>query len=174
MGKSLTEVIMNPLRMRIVQYLMLHEKGSSAEIHEALCDIPTASLYRHIKILLDAGCLEIAEKKQVRGTVKKVYRLSKSPPGAATQQDAAMLVQSTLLSLAATFQQYFADPNNDPQKDMISLSTSTLMLTDAEYGTFIEKLGNLLNEVIFNKAENGRKPRRLTVISSPCEETEKG
>lgn len=92
-------VVMNPVRQRIIQYLILHEEGT-----------------------------------------------------------------------AASFTGYFADEGNDFRKDMLSLTTSTLLLTDEEYMEMTGKIGAVFNEYIYNKPEEGRRPRRITFISSPCEE----
>lgn len=79
------------------------------------------------------------------------------------------MLQNGLLTLMADFQKYFASENPDPEKDFLSFSTSTLLLTDEEFLEMMQKIGNIFNEVIYNKPENGRKPRRITFISSPCE-----
>lgn len=55
-------------------------------------------------------------------------------------------------------------------KDMLSLSTSTLLLTDEEFMEMTAKIGAVFNDYIYNKPEEGRKTRRFTLISSPCEE----
>ena len=69
----------------------------------------------------------------------------------------------------ADFQKYFAREDADPQKDLLSFTTSTLLLTDEEFMMMMQKIGNVFNEVIYNKPENGRQPRCFTFISSPCE-----
>ena len=43
---ELAEIVMNPVRQRIFQYLLLHETGTVKEIRKALPDVPGASLYR--------------------------------------------------------------------------------------------------------------------------------
>lgn len=48
---ELTEVVMNPVRQRIYQYLLIHEKGTVKEIKKGLPDISGASLYSHIRII---------------------------------------------------------------------------------------------------------------------------
>ena len=58
---ELAEIVMNPVRQRIFQYFLLHETGTVKEIRKALPDIPSASLYRHIKILADCSILMLAK-----------------------------------------------------------------------------------------------------------------
>lgn len=170
-SKEMTGIIMNPVRQRIIQHLILHEKGTAGEIGEALSDVPTASLYRHIKILLDAGCIEVVESRKVRGTVERTYSLVMHPLGETPdKEEIAYMVQSSLMSLMTSFQQYFERENADPVKDMLSLTTSTLMLTDEEYMEMTGKLGSVLNDYLTNKPGKGRKPRRFTIVTSPCEE----
>ena len=72
----LAEIAMNPARQRIFQYFLLHETGTVKEIRKALPDIPSASLYRHIKILADSSILMVVGENRIRGTVESVYQLN--------------------------------------------------------------------------------------------------
>ena len=73
---ELAEIAMNPARQRIFQYFLLHETGTVKEIRKALPDIPSASLYRHIKILADSSILMVVDENRIRGTVHSVYQLN--------------------------------------------------------------------------------------------------
>lgn len=171
MKKDMATVIMNSVRQRIIQYLILHEKGTAGEIHEELHDIPIASLYRHIKILLEAGFLEVLEEKQIRGTIERTYSLVKQPMGETpSQEEIAFLVQSSLMSLMTSFQQYFDRGEVNLEKDMLCLTTSTLLLSEEEFMEMLKRIGSVINDYIRNVPEEGRQPRRFTIISSPCEE----
>ena len=74
---DIVEIVMNPARQRIFQYLLVNETGTVKEMRKALPDIPSASLYRHVKILLDNGILTVVEENRIRGTVESVYKLNK-------------------------------------------------------------------------------------------------
>lgn len=54
---GMAEIVLNPVRQRIFQYFLLHKTGTVKEIRKALPDVPSASLYRHIKILTDSTIL---------------------------------------------------------------------------------------------------------------------
>lgn len=168
---NMAKIIMNPVRQRIVQYLILHDKATPGEIHKALSDVPQASLYRHIKVLLEAGGIEVLEEKKVRGTIERTYGLVKQPfveePG---QQEIAAMIQTSLMSLMVTFQQYFAREGVDSKKDMLGFSTATLMLSDEEFAELMRRLGGVLSDYVSNEPGPERRPRRFTTISSPCEE----
>ena len=56
---EMAEVVMNPVRQRIFQYFLLHETGTVKDIKKALPDVPSASLYRHVKILADSSILVV-------------------------------------------------------------------------------------------------------------------
>lgn len=73
---ELAEIAMNPARQRIFQYFLLHETGTVKEIRKALPDIPSASLYRHIKILADSSILMVVGENRIRSTVESVYQLN--------------------------------------------------------------------------------------------------
>ena len=73
---ELAEIAMNPARLRTFQYFLLHETGTVKEIRKALPDIPSASLYRHIKILADSSILMVVGENRICGTVESVYQLN--------------------------------------------------------------------------------------------------
>lgn len=165
---DITKVIMNPVRQRIVQQLIISGASTVSELSSALSDIPRPSLYRHVKILLDAGCIEVVNKKAVRGAVERTYSLVKDLPGLEkTNANIAMLFSTSLMSLTGEFARYFAGTNPDPERDMLGLSMSTLMLTDAEYTEMMNRIGGVYGDYIKNGPGDGRRARRITVISSP-------
>ena len=75
---EMAEVVMNSVRQRIFQYFLLHETGTVKDIKKALPDVPSASLYRHVKILADSSILVVVGENRIRGTVESIYRLNKS------------------------------------------------------------------------------------------------
>ncbi|MDO5559794.1 MAG: helix-turn-helix domain-containing protein [Oscillospiraceae bacterium] len=169
MEKNISEIIMNPVRLRIAQYLMIHKTGTTKEIKEELSDVPPASLYRHIKTLADAGLIEVTDEKRIRGTIEKTYSLVKNPFPDAGNQDYNGIIQNGLLMLMSSFEKYFSDEHADPQKDMLTMSTSALMLTDEEMIEVLQKFGAIIADAMKNATGEGRKPRQFTIISSPTE-----
>lgn len=170
------KLVMNPIRLRIIQYLMKNERGTTAEIKEELSDIPTTSLYRHMKLLLEGGCIEILEEKQLRGTVEKTYGLVNKPVGEMTSEKANQIISEGLLSLMESFRQYFSSGESvDPKADKLLFATSTIFLSDEEFEEVGEEVQKVIDQYLSNKpGEEGkqrkqRKQRRITIISSPCE-----
>ena len=55
---------------------------------------------------------------------------------------------------------------------MLCVGTSALLLSDEEYTEFLDSLSGLVVKYMGYVPDDGRKQRRITVISSPCEEEE--
>lgn len=170
-NKDITKIIMNPVRLRIIQYLLLHKIATTGQIKEELTDIPPASLYRHIKTLEKAKLIVIVKENKIRGVVEKVYQLNKETLLSEDSSNAniSQVIQTGLLSIMGEFIRYLEKEENDPQKDFLSFSTSTLLLSDEEFIEFIKEIGEIYSKVMNNKKNEERKVRRITFISSPYE-----
>ena len=161
------EVVMNPVRQRIMQFFMVHEKGTVKEIKNALKDVPTPSLYRHVKILAENSIIVVAEENKIRETVENVYQLN--PKGIAVEDDEGMAVQMSLMSICTSFAKYFAGGKAEPKKDMFLLTSCTLMLSDDEFKNLLTEVNELAMKYISKGSSQGCKPRQVTLISSPCD-----
>ncbi|MGO4276295.1 helix-turn-helix domain-containing protein, partial [Paenibacillus sp. TAF58] len=72
------EIILHPVRMKISQALMRNKETglTSLEMVKIIKDVPQATLYRHIQVLLDAGVIRITKEKKVRSISEKYYTLN--------------------------------------------------------------------------------------------------
>ena len=165
---EIAEVVLNPVRQRIFQYLLIHETGTVKEIRKALPDVPSASLYRHMKILADHSIIMVVGENRIRGTVESVYQLNKS----ALQIDDANgeAVQTALLGFCASFAKYFASGHANPKKDMLLMTTCTLTLTDEEFMEFLSEINQVAVKYMDIGIIEGSKTRQITLISSPTDE----
>lgn len=162
---ELTELVMNPVRQRIVQYLLIHKTGTVKEFREALPDVPGASLYRHVRLLAENGILMVVSENRIRGTVESVYALNSSV--LETDGGDAAVVQATLLRLCASFARYFSGTHPDPKKDMLLLTVCTLTLTDEEFLEFLAEINETARKYMDTVPKEGSKTRQLTLISAP-------
>ena len=165
---EIAEVVLNPVRQRIFQYLLIHETGTVKEIRKALPDVPSASLYRHMKILADHSIIMVVSENRIRGTVESVYQLNKS----ALQIDDANgeAVQTALLGFCASFAKYFASGHANPKKDMLLMTTCTLTQTDEEFMEFLSEINQVAVKYMDIGIKEGSKTRQNTLISSPTDE----
>lgn len=162
---ELAEIVMNPVRQRIFQYFLLHETGTVKELRKALPDIPSASLYRHVKILADSSILMVVGENRIRGTVESVYRLNQD--AMATEDETGNAVQMSLLSICASFAKYFSTGHAEPQKDMLLFTSCTLLLTDQEFSEYLSEINQVTVKYMKEESSEGSKMRRITLISAP-------
>ena len=162
---EIAEVVMNPVRQRIFQYFLLHETGTVKKVKKALPDVPSASLYRHMKILADSSILVVVGENRIRGTVESVYKLNKD--AMAAEDENGNGVQMALLGLCASFAKYFSAGSADPKKDMLLFTNCTLMLTDEEFTDFLSEINELGLKYMKAEPTADSKTRRITLISSP-------
>ena len=167
---EMSEVVMNPVRQRIFQYFLLHETGTVKDIKKALPDVPSASLYRHVKILADSSILVVVGENRIRGTVESIYRLNKSALSAGEESGNA--VQMSLLSICAAFAKYFSGGNADPERDMLLFTNCTLLLTDGEFSDFLSEINEVALKYMKVEAKADSKTRQITLISAPVNEQE--
>lgn len=164
---EMAEIVMNPVRQRIFQYLLVHETGTVKEIRKALPDVPSASLYRHMKILTENGILMVVGENRIRGTVESIYSLNKS----ALEIDDAdgVAVQTALLGICASFAKYFSGESPDPKKDLLLMTTCTLTLSDEEFMNFLSEINQVAVKYMDIPVKEDRKTRQITLISAPTD-----
>ena len=164
---EIAEIVMNPVRQRIFQYLLVHETGTVKEIRKALPDVPSASLYRHMKILTENSILMVVGENRIRGTVESVYRLNRSALEVDDADGAA--VQTALLGICASFAKYFSGASPDPKKDMLLMTTCTLTLNDEEFMDFLSEINQVALKYMDIPVKEGCKTRQITLISAPAD-----
>lgn len=169
MSKDYMDACMNSTRQRILQVIMIKKEATSAEIGAELPDIPRASLYRHIKVLLEAKIISVVKKEFKRGSMEKTYALASQMPFEGTNEEYNNMIQLALMGLQGEFYRYFHGENPDPQRDLLTVGSASLMLTDEEMLEFITAYGQLLQKYLSNKPTEGRKVRKITVVVSPNE-----
>ncbi len=167
MKTEVAEVFMNPVRQRIIQYLLVHEKGTVKEIKKGLPDIPSASLYRHIKILNESAFIVVVEENKIRGTVENVYQLNRAALEVDDENGTA--VQMSLLSLCAAFAKYFSSGHANPRKDLLMLTSCTLTLTDEEFIQFLTELNEVAAKYMTKPVTKTSVSRQITLVSSPVD-----
>ena len=165
---EMEEIVINPVRQRIFQYFLVHETGTVKQLRAALPDIPSASLYRHMKILTDNSMITVVGENRIRGTVESIYQLNKSALELGDADGSA--VQRALLGISASFAKYFSGGCADPQKDMLLLTNCTLLLTDEEFSEYLSEINQVTVKYMKQASSESSKMRRITLISAPTNE----
>lgn len=161
---DITKILLNPVRMRIIQYLLLNAETTVNSIIEQIDDVPRTTLYRHLKVLEDNNLITVVKENRIRGTLEKVYSINKN---VAFDQSPSEAADSFFLGLLSDFRKYFQNEHANPQVDMLMFRTATLLMTDDEFVEFITEIGDVIKKRLNNKMTEGRKLRKISTISSP-------
>jgi len=166
--KDINEVMLNPVRMRIIQELATSQSMTTTKLCEKISDVPRTTIYRHINILLDNNILSIVSEKKIRGSLERTLALNIGEiTKHNTLENASQNALAFLMNRYVRFHNYFSGENSSPAIDKIFLNNTVLMMDDNEYDQFLSELRVLLRKYSF-EAANGRKARDISIISSPA------
>lgn len=166
---NLSDIITNPVRMKIMQFLQIKGEATTKQICEELPDVPTPTLYRHINYLLKAEVLVVKEERKVRGSLERLLALNDAK--LTENADIADIAYQFFMALYGSFQRYSEKENMDPLADMLSLRTYMLTLTDESCVNFFKEIREVIDK--YSEPEKGGKSRSFSVISAPVIEEEK-
>ncbi len=167
--KNINEIMLNPIRMRIIQELASGQNITTTELCEKIKDVPRTTMYRHIKILIDNDILLVISEKKIRGSLERTIALNISEIiKNNTLENAAQTAFGFLMCNYAKFHNYFRSEKADPGKDKIFLNNTVLMMNDTEFDQFLIELRDLILKYNFDTADS-RKARDISIISSPSE-----
>jgi DNA-binding transcriptional ArsR family regulator len=169
------ELILHPIRMRIIQALA-GQQLTPAQIGDILKDVPQASLYRHLKKLVDGGIVGVVGEKQVRGAVEKAYAMSNPMAANLTPEDMNKLTteehMQLFLNFVAGLISDFANYLNNNEKidalaDGVGYRQVPLNLSDEEFVAMLTKINEALLPYLANPLTPERKRRVLASIVVP-------
>ena len=174
MKDSKADLILHPVRFRILGLLVGGRRMSALEMAEALPDIPQATLYRHLNKLYKGGVLTVANERQVRGTVEKIYALpdkqavlSAADLAHADRDDHLRYFMTFVASLVDDYGRYLRQPSVDLEADGVGYRQVPLYLTDEEFAEFVQAIRPPIREAMANSPEPGRRRRLFTTIIIP-------
>ena len=170
------DLLLHPVRLRILRALLDGHPSTTAELRGRLPDIAPATMYRHIAVLTAAGVLEVLEEKRIRGAVERTYRvhwdraeIDPADRAAMTPDDHRRAFTAFTGGLLADFDRYLTREPADPTADGVTYQQAALWLTD-------EELAELLTEVrTAVTARQGRAPgpdrtrRMISLIAMPSD-----
>ena len=176
MSKDIVDVLLNPIRMRILQLFAATEEDvgkqmTANEICDLLRDIPRTTLYRHINVLIEANVLDVVSERKVRGSVERTLAVNVSELEKLkgnNVKDAPQLVFRCLMTIYAKFEKYFRAHERIEDGDSMFFISNVLMLNDQELKDYLTELGEVDAKYSKNKnTAQGRRPRDFTLILAP-------
>lgn len=172
--ESTVDVILHPVRMRIIQYL-INQKLTAQQLKELLPDIPQASLYRNLKKLVETDVIHIVDEIPNRGTIEKVYSIH-NPSNASigfedlnklSRDDHLGLFIKFMANLMGEYERYLNQDHIDLRADGVTFRQASLYFTEVEYAEFIKELAAVYSKVINREPQKGRRRRTIATIIIP-------
>jgi DNA-binding transcriptional ArsR family regulator len=167
------DLIIHPARLQIVQ-LIAGGALSTTELAERLPALPKSSIYRHLRLLLEGGLVEVAATRLVKGTLEKFYRLAQAPHlsqekmGKYGREDQMRLFATFLAAQLQEFSDYMEEnPGYNFQRDHSGFSTLTFYASSAELDHLLTELRSLLMRNAVFPPEEGRKRHKIAIITHP-------
>ncbi|MFI7542773.1 helix-turn-helix domain-containing protein [Actinoplanes sp. NPDC049599] len=171
------DLLLHPVRLRIVYALSGGRVRTTAELCERLTDVPKTTVYRHVGLLAAGGVLEIAAERRVRGAVERHYRLRRDRAAIDPEAGAAMSLEdhrqgfaAAMAALLAEFGAYLDRPGAEPYADLVGYRQGILWLSDEELAEAAGQVQAVLAARAGNPATPERRPRLLSLIQFPTEE----
>ncbi|MEN2740355.1 helix-turn-helix domain-containing protein [Microbacterium sp. X-17] len=172
------DLLIHPVRIRIVHALTGQRILTAHDLHELLTDVSLASLYRQLALLVDGGILEVVAERRNRGTVERSYQLSVDRPpvdaetvASATPNDHRRAFTIAVTTLLSEFGAYLDRPDAAPMNDLVGYQQMSLWLSHEELAEFLTQLGRLITAVRAQQPEPGRERYLFSPVIFPTERT---
>ncbi|PSK95457.1 helix-turn-helix protein [Murinocardiopsis flavida] len=156
-------LLLHPVRMRIMQTLLGAEPLTTAQLRERLPDIAPATMYRHIAVLADAEVLEVVGEKRVRGTIERSYQVrqeralvGEDDRTTMTRDDHRQAVTAFSGTLLADFGRYLARDDADPAADGLVYRQGAAWLTSEEFAELVEEFERAVTTRAASTPDDGR------------------
>ncbi len=173
-----TELLLHPVRLRIVHAVIDGEPFTTSDLCAKLPDVSQATIYRQVALLAAGGLLKVDGEERVRGAVERTYRLQVARTAMSADEIAAMSVDdhqrgfaAAIAALVGEFNAYLGRDGADPLADSVSYRQFSLWLSDDEKAAFIEEVV----AAIRSRADHGPAPeRRRHLVSTILFPTDTG
>jgi hypothetical protein len=168
------DLLLHPVRMRIVKAFLGDRALTTAQLAAEIDDVPAGSLYRHVGILTRAGVLQVVAERRVRGAVERTYtlrllavRIQPDEVAAMTAEEHAQAFMAYVAGLLDDFDRYLAAGPPDPARDGADYRVAGVWLTDAELTGFARDLSTVIQPRLANAPGGGRRRRMLYTVLLP-------
>ncbi|PVZ03946.1 helix-turn-helix domain-containing protein [Actinomycetospora cinnamomea] len=169
------DLLMHPVRMRIVRALLGDRTRTTAQLHHELPDVPAATLYRQIARLVEGEALEVVAERRIRGAVERTYALREGAVDVGREDAARMdagevreAFTAFLAGLSAGFEQFVDDAPESLEDETFGFRSAALWLTDEETERLVADLRSAVAPYRALRDEDGtRRRRHLATVLFP-------
>ncbi len=176
---SKTNLLLHPVRLQILSELAGKEL-TPRQLAQALPDIPQASLYRHIGILVENQVLEVVGERIVNGATQRSYAIAAGSVRLTPEDLRGLPAEEHLRVFSVyvgTLIETFVESLNgrDPEevlRDGLSYNRVTIHLSEEEVVQFRAELTTIIGRVWSNPPAPNRKSYTLASVVIPGKERE--
>ncbi|HEX8928007.1 MAG TPA: helix-turn-helix domain-containing protein [Actinomycetota bacterium] len=162
------DLLLHPVRLRIVQAFLVERPLTTSQLGAELSDVPSASLYRHVARLVDAGVLQMVSERRVRGALERTYMLRLAAARIGPDEIASMSADehrqafmAFVAGLLADVDRYLQRDDADPLRDGVGYRMAGMWLDDAE---LLRDLVRVLQPRLANPPRKDRRRRILATV----------
>jgi DNA-binding transcriptional ArsR family regulator len=173
---SSAELVLHPVRLRIVQAFLGESALATTQLRERLPDVPVATLYRQVATLVEGGLLEVVDERQVRGATERRYALRVEAASMGPEEAAAVppeehrrLFMTFVAGLLADFDRYLARDDVDLGRDLVGYRQAVFNLSDDELLDLMRDLGGVLAPRLALPPAPGRRRRVFSTVLVPTD-----
>ena len=175
MRQNQADLLIHPVRLRIVQAFFGARRLSTEDLAAELPDVPKATLYRHVGLLANAGVLAVVAERPARGTPRRIYVLAQGQARLSPAQMSELSPEQHLRyftvfvgTLLGDFARYLGHEPADPAADGVSYGQFALNLTEHELHELAARIGAALAPVLDNEPTPERRRRVLSTVMMPA------
>ena len=174
MNDKLISHLSDPVKAKMIMEIHRREHATTGQLASVFSQIPQATLYRHMKKMLSDSVIKIVDEVPIRGTVEKVYALdfdfAKNNKSVLDANDGEAYYQMAtlyMLGILEEFKEYTERENIDLSGDGTGFSHVPIYATTHELTEVMVQIKDILQPLMSNSYEGGRKLRNLCIISTP-------
>jgi DNA-binding transcriptional ArsR family regulator len=174
-GVDTFELLVHPVRLRIVHALSGGDPLTTAQLCARLPDVSQATVYRHVSVLTDAGVLAVGGEHRVRGAVERSYRLEREKAvidaetaAAAGPDEHRRVFAVAMATLIAEFNAYLDHGDPRPTEDLVGYRQHAVWLSPEELEALITDLRAAILPRLRHEPAPGRRQHLLSPILFPA------
>ena len=175
---SSAELVLHPVRLRIVQAFMGSASLTTGQLRERLPDVPGATLYRQVATLVAGGLLEAVDERQVRGATERTYALRVEKASMSADEAAAVppdehrrLFMTFVAGLLGDFDRYLDRGDINFAHDLVGYRQAGFYATDDELEQVLSVIREAVGQLQAAEPTPDRRRRLLTTVLMPAQDS---
>lgn len=174
MSTARLELLLHPVRLRLVHAMHVAGTLTTSELCAALSDVPKATVYRQVERLARGGVFEVESARQVRGAVERRYRLAAGSAVVDAEAARSMTLEdhrrgftSAMAALIGDFNAYLDRGGANPMADKVSYRQFVIWLRPTERSQLVLDFQRTLLALMNNQPAAGRVPYMVSTVFFP-------